>query len=494
MISKKKHNILLIDLNNFARYPTLAIGYLVAPLRTAGFKVKLLSPLAHGVPAVERERQENAWDQIKRRIHFSTHPTVIQMHDKLYKLHLWLNSRVHPKLIEELNQTLKTGSIDAVLVSAYVQYYPSIVAIGEQAKQHGVPFLLGGPIFNIPEITQEWLELPGVSAIFGGEADFLLPQLVDDLIQGKDLTKYAGIFLPDGRTAPPAPPVTTMDKLPIPDLSDFPWEYYTHRVIPVMTGRGCGWGACTFCSDVVSANGRTFRSRPVKAVLDELEIQSERYNSRDFIFLDIKLNSSLAMWDGLIKHFQEQVPGGHWIGTVHVEGKGRNGLERDELLAAREAGMMRISFGLETASQELNQRMGKGTRIERTSQFIRDAYDAGISVRTTAMQGYPGETAADLNSTADFLQDHKTHLDRIHFSRFTPIPATRFQTLYESKPERFPGITNIAWDYRYARGNYRYKPATDRKYRRAKARLLGIVHEINSKLLQEEARQFDGLM
>jgi Asp-tRNA(Asn)/Glu-tRNA(Gln) amidotransferase A subunit family amidase len=154
MLSKKPHNILIIDLNNFARYPTLAIGYLVAPLRTAGFKVKVLSPLAHGVPAVERERQENAWDQVKRRIHFSTHPAVIQMHDKLYKLHLWLNYRVHPKLIEELNQTLKTGSIDAVLVSAYVQYYPSIVAIGEQAKQHGVPFLLGGPIFNIHEITQ----------------------------------------------------------------------------------------------------------------------------------------------------------------------------------------------------------------------------------------------------------------------------------------------------------------------------------------------------
>ncbi|MEN8216560.1 MAG: radical SAM protein [Pseudomonadota bacterium] len=492
MVSKKKHKILIIDLNSFARYPTLAIGYLVVPLRAAGFEVKVLSPLAHGVPAVERDGQENALAQIQRRIYFSTHPAVIKMHEKLRRLHSWWTSRVPLKLIKEINQTLKTGSIDAVLVSAYMQFYPSIVAIAEQAK--GVPFLLGGPMFNIPEITKEWLDIPGLSAIFGGEADFLVPQLVDDLIQGKDLTKYAGIFLPDGRTGLPAPPLTAMEKLPVPDFSDFPWDYYPHRVIPVMTGRGCGWGACTFCSDIVSASGRTFRSRPVEAVLNELEIQSERYNSRDFIFLDIKLNSNLAMWDGLIKHFQERIPGGQWVGTVHVEAKGRNGLEREELFAARESGMMRISFGLETASQELNQRMGKGTRIERISQFIRDAYEAGISIRTTAMQGYPGETTADLNSTADFLQEHKTHLDRVFLSLFKPIPGTRFQTLYESKPERFSGITHITWDYRYARGNSHYKSVTDRKYRRAKARLLGVVHEINSKRLRDEAQQFNGLM
>jgi hypothetical protein len=35
---------LLVDLNNFGRYPTLAIGYLVASLRAADYDVEVLSP------------------------------------------------------------------------------------------------------------------------------------------------------------------------------------------------------------------------------------------------------------------------------------------------------------------------------------------------------------------------------------------------------------------------------------------------------------------
>ena len=51
--------ITVIDLNNFAYYPTLAIGYLIAALRKSDFDVKLLSPLNKGIAAPKRERIEN---------------------------------------------------------------------------------------------------------------------------------------------------------------------------------------------------------------------------------------------------------------------------------------------------------------------------------------------------------------------------------------------------------------------------------------------------
>ena len=40
--------------------------------------------------------------------------------------------------------------------------------------------------------------------------------------------------------------------------------------------------------------------------------------------------------------------------------------------------------------------MAKGTDLERTSQFIQDAHAVGLSIRTTAMLGYPGEAHADV--------------------------------------------------------------------------------------------------
>jgi len=45
---------LVVDLNNFSRYPTLSVGALVAVLRRRGDVVDVLSPLARGVQGYPR--------------------------------------------------------------------------------------------------------------------------------------------------------------------------------------------------------------------------------------------------------------------------------------------------------------------------------------------------------------------------------------------------------------------------------------------------------
>jgi len=39
---------LVVDLNNFSRYPTLSVGYLVAILRGSDVEVDVLSPFSRG--------------------------------------------------------------------------------------------------------------------------------------------------------------------------------------------------------------------------------------------------------------------------------------------------------------------------------------------------------------------------------------------------------------------------------------------------------------
>src|SRR4051812_6196526 len=67
---------LIIDLNNFSTFPTLAVGILVAALRNAGFQATVMCPLAYGVIAAERERRETSIYQIARRIHHTTWPPL----------------------------------------------------------------------------------------------------------------------------------------------------------------------------------------------------------------------------------------------------------------------------------------------------------------------------------------------------------------------------------------------------------------------------------
>jgi radical SAM superfamily enzyme YgiQ (UPF0313 family) len=333
-----------------------------------------------------------------------------------------------------------------------------------------------------------------LTAIVGAEVDLSLAELVDAVVRGRDLTAFEGVLLPDGRSGPSSKPLRQLDKLPIPDFGDFPWPRYPTPIIPVMTGRGCSWGACTFCADVRTANGRTFRSRPLDAVLDELQHQAARHKTKNFIFLDIKLNSDLSMWHGLIDQFQRRVPGARWIGVVHVQADGDSGLSREELEAAHAAGLIRVTFGLESGSQSLTNTMAKGTRVERTSAFVRDAYAAGISVRCTAFLGYPRETTADIDATHSFLRSHQREFDRVRLGLFKAIPGTRFAELYDRSPNRYPGLSRFRWDHRYARASYRYEPSLDRSYRRAKTRVLRVVHEINRRPLRSGAEAFDGLM
>lgn len=484
---------LIIDLNNFARYPTLAIGSLVAPLRAVGVEVTVLSPLTVGAPRITREKQENWAEHVKRRINFATHPLMQKLHEPLRKTHAQWQSSPHKPTLKMVADWLETHDLDVILLSAYLDHYPSVKAIAQLGRVHGIPVLLGGPAFSTKDTIKAWLGLEGVSAVFAGEADLAIGELVHDAVQGKDLGNIPGTFVNYRNGADIAPPLQNLDRLLIPDFSDFDWAAYPHRIIPLMTGRGCSWGACTFCSDVSTSNGRTYRSRSLESVLHELKVQSVRYQSKDFIFLDLKLNSNPEVWHGLIKNFQKVIPGGRWIGTVHV-GQGENGLDYDTLRAAKEAGLTRISFGLESGSEKLTRRMGKGTRVNSNQRFVRDAHRAGLSVRCSMMLGYPGESPQDLQLTRDFLDQHLEDFDRVRPARFKAIPGTRFEKLYHHRPGRFKGIELIEWDHQYARAVYEYKDAVGAEYRKAKREILGLIHQINRKPLRDGAVQFDGLM
>lgn len=152
-------------------------------------------------------------------------------------------------------------------------------------------------MFNIAETAEVWRKLPGISAVVGSEVDRDLPDLVETLVRGGNLLEFPGVTGASGAPSAPAQPLRDLDATPVPDFTDFPWDRYPTRIIPIMTGRGCQWDKCLFCSDVISVSGRTFRTRSVENVLIEMQEQARRHETTNFLFLDLKLNS----WPGMIR-------------------------------------------------------------------------------------------------------------------------------------------------------------------------------------------------
>ena len=490
--------ILLVDLNNFARYPSVAIGYLTAILRAGGYDVELLAPLSTGVGGVPREPRSPWWGRLDLEFRYRTavsrNRLLRRVRARYAAYHASKLARSKHSLCAEFGRRLDKG-FDAVLVSTYLMYYPHCHALGEICRSRGVPLLVGGPYFAAHEVAREWIDLPGLAALVGGEVELHLCELVHRVINREPTNDLPGVWASEsGNLSLNAPPLANLDSLPFPDYSQFPWSRYPNTIVPMITGRGCGWGVCTFCSDVTSTAGRTFRSRSPDNVLAELSHQHRKHGTLSFVFTDLKLNSDLKVWHALAEQFQCAVPGAQWIGAVHVGSRGENGLTKDDLQRARAAGMVRLTTGFESGSQRILDRMAKGVDLDLTSRFLADAYGADISVRTTMITGFPGERAKDVHETCSFLERHERYIERIPIYRFQIMTGTRFAQRLERKPTRFAGLSGITLQHRLAQIGHEYAETADPKYRSAISRLLGIVHRINRKPLRASARDFEGVM
>lgn len=494
-----RKRVLIVDLNNFARYPSIAIGYLVAILRSGGFDVDLLAPLAVGLKGVPRETPPPWWGWLDLRFRYLTavsrNRLVRRIRARYAAHHASQLARSKGAIVSDFARMLDRG-FDVVLLSSYLMYHPHCVAIAEVCRQRGVPLVLGGPYFASHEVAAEWIDIPGVSVLVGGEVEPRLCELVARVAAGQRVDDLPGVWSREaGMLRLNAPPLAELDRLPFPDYSDFPWARYPNAIVPAITGRGCGWGACTFCSDITSTAGRTYRSRSPDNVLAELEYQGRRHDAGLFVFTDLKLNSNLAMWHALGNDMQARVPGARWIGAVHVGNHGDSGLSLGELKQARAGGMVRLTTGFESGSQRLLDRMAKGVDLAHTSRFLADAHAAGISVRMTMFTGFPGEESVDLDETAAFLTRHEAYIERLPVYRFQVMTGTRFaQLLAEDRHGKYAKVTDIVPNHRLAQVDHQYAPAAGSAYRKAMMRLLDIVHRINRRPLREAARDFEGVM
>jgi len=488
---------LIIDLNNFSRYPTLPIGLIVATLRKAGIEVDVLSPLARGVKGYPRHPRDRPWGLIENRLRYwsAVSPSaVVRRARRLAARAMNPGGSADRSVVLRYAIEMLERQLDVVLISAYTMYEDICRAIAGECRARRVPVVVGGNYFVLPEVVERWLRIDGVSVVYGGEPERDLGALLEDLVNGRDVSRYPGVSVPGRHAAPPAPPLQDLDSLPFPDYTDFPWSLYPNRIVPIMAGRGCGWGRCRFCSDVITSAGRTFRSRSLENVLGELRYQRERHDTSLFVFLDLKLNSDLNLWRGLLERLPCVVPDASWTASVHVDSGKDNGLFRQDLIQARRAGLARVTSGLETASARLLQRMAKGSSLARTSEFIRDAAEAGIGVRLTTITGYPGEEPGDIEETTRFLSQHSRWIDRVVLNMFQLKPGTDLDRRSKLRDSYLPGVRRGPIDTTNAVIQFSNTAHDSRAYRRAVYKLMEVVHQINRRPLSGDAREFAGVM
>lgn len=480
-------------------YPSIAIGYIVAELRRSEIEVEVLAPLSMGSIGVVREPKAKIWDVFNQQARYasavSRNPLISHVRAGLARRQLPELVRDSSKLVEAFIERLSNETFDVVLVSTYLMYFDVCKELGRLCDEQGVPMVVGGAYFSQPEVAKEWISIEGLAALIGGEIEPHIADLVRSVAAKESLEEYQGVWRNgEHGLAIDSPPLVELDKVAFPDYSDFPWRLYQNPIIPIITGRGCGWGRCTFCSDITSTAGRTYRSRSAQNVLEEIKHQSSLYGSQYFVFTDLKLNSNHEVWAGLLSDFQKNAPGARWVASVHAGAQGNDCLSKEELEAASAAGMVRLTTGLESGSQRVLNLMRKGTKLEETERVIRNAHAAGISVRVTMIIGYPGETHEDIRATIDYLKSLGRCIERISLNRFQIITGSPIQREIEETPYKYPSVTQLTVDHQQASVRHHNTANEQAKYRRSVFKLIRIVHGVNRRSIHTNGKVFEGVM
>lgn len=213
-------------------------------------------------------------------------------------------------------------------------------------------------------------------------------------------------------------------------------------LIPFKFIKGCVY-SCIFCPS--SANKSVYALPPTEAVSYLKELQEE-YEPTGFFFLNDAINVSRQYVDELCSEIIKNKIKILWSDCARADN-----LDRDILFKMREAGCIRLIFGMETASPRLLKYIDKRIDLKRLENIMRWADEAGIWVGLEIICGLPHEKDEDIEETIRFLNKNREYINNLYLSQFD----LRADSVLLRNAERL-GIENITEINQYADEEFTY--------------------------------------
>jgi len=291
----------------------------------------------------------------------------------------------------------------------------------------GAIFVIGGPHCTaLPERTLEEFDVFDFGVFGEGEETLLeLWSALAKREQEKEkdeavLERIAGLVWRRGGgnsggeivRNKPRPWIQDLDALPQPA-----WDLYgPSEVYQIFASRGCPF-QCIFCMRVL---GDEARFRSPKNVADEFEAVVERYHPRQIDFSDetftLRRGWTLEICDELIRRGLHRKV--RWFANGRV-----NTVDEELLRRMREAGCVRIGFGIESGNEEILRAAQKGTTVVQVEKAIAACKRVGLEVEAFYILGFPGETRRTALDTIRLAA--RLNTTTAAFGIMVPYPGTR---------------------------------------------------------------------
>jgi len=244
-----------------------------------------------------------------------------------------------------------------------------------------------------------------VDGVVLGDGETALGEIVTRLEQGRELAGVPNLLCRVAGEVVAGPShEEDLAALPTPDYDGLPLAAYLvpEPTLIVPVSRGCTWGRCGFCN--FDALRCSYRERPVEQIATDLGTLQERHGATAFYLSGntVRPATLARLADALLATGQSY----RWVVELRLD----RGHKAETFQAMYRAGCRSVLFGLESASQRVQDLMNKGYQVDWFPTILAAAAGAGLRVGIESFIGFPGETAAEAAQTARFLVEHREEI------------------------------------------------------------------------------------
>jgi len=302
----------------------------------------------------------------------------------------------------------------------------SLASLVKRGLGDEVKVVVGGP--HTAALPQETLDsFPSIDVAVTGEGEHIADRLIRALAAGSPLDDIPDVAWRDGgavRVNPASPLSAHLDSLPFPARDLLPNHLYrtidSWPMTCMIAMRGCP-ARCAYCNVPELWGGNVRRRSPANVVAEMDEVLT-RWNVPFVSFLDDTFTTSHSwvekLCDALIDSGLPRRMSWSCLTRPDM-------VDKAMLKRMKDAGLVRVEFGIESGSPRVLAMLGKGATLPQIRKAFEDARAVGLVTMGFAMINVPGETPEEIEMTRkevlaidpDFLQ----------LSFCTPYPGTRLR-------------------------------------------------------------------
>lgn len=344
------------------------------------------------------------------------YPSEITIADNSMRYSVYSSSDILD-VVSNVNENPYRDLFKGHILDSIVNGEPSLVGISVTATSQIIPaftlarllrerskdihITMGGSVFTklIDNLRRPHRLFELVDSFIVFEGEHALLNLIEQIEGNKDFSKVPNLVYRDGGETRVNEPfhIEDINSLPTPEYDGFPLDLYLSpmRVLPLQGSRGCYWRKCTFCN--LHVDHLRFRLRDLDLVLEDIAKLKEEYKTNYLFFSDECM--PVRQLDNLSSRLISEGNDIKWMGGVRFD----KSLSKEIIKKARDAGCLKMVFGLESSNKRILSLMDKGIEAGIVRNIVEYCLDSDVAVHMYVIVGFPSETRKEALETLDFV-------------------------------------------------------------------------------------------